>query len=202
MKKLFALLMILLVHAGFSISNAQVDLGLGVKGGINIAYQTTTGESENVYVENLLRYHAGVYLNYFFLKNLAVQPELQVSGKGSTWNDPAYNTRDMLTYIDLPILIRYQALKILNIHAGPQFGYMLSAFQKDMDSEEKTNIKDYYKDFDLGLAVGAEANLPFRINLTVRYVMGLVPTTTEAEYWEPWTNHFLQFSVGYRLLGK
>lgn len=202
MKKSLILLVCLLIFAGFNASMAQSPLGAGVKGGISFADQSTTETGENVYVKNLLTFHAGAYLNYFFNGFLAIQPELQVSGKGSTWNDPIYNTRDFLTYIDIPLLLRIQPIKMVNVHAGPQFGYLIRAFQKDLDSDEKLNIRDYYEDFDLGLAVGAEANLPFRINLTVRYVRGLIPANSDVAYWEPWKNHFLQFSVGYRIIGK
>ena len=62
-------------------------------------------------------------------------------------------------------------------------------------------INDYYKKPDLGLVVGIEANLPARINLTVRYVIGLISVTTEDEYIDPWRNNFFQFSVGYRFIG-
>lgn len=202
MKKSLAFLVCLFFFAGFTAALAQSAPGAGVKGGLSIADQSTTGAGENVYVKNLLTFHAGAYLNYFFNSFLAVQPELQISGKGSTWEDPVYNTRDFLTYIDMPLLLRIQPIKMVNVHAGPQFGYLISASQKDLNSDEKLNIRDYYENFDLGLAVGAEANLPFRINITVRYVRGLIPANSDVEYWEPWKNHFLQFSVGYRLFGK
>ncbi len=202
MKKLFAVLTIMLIYAGFSISVAQSNLGYGVKGGINVANQTSPDEAENVYVKNLIRFHGGVYLNYFFLDNLAIQPELLVSGKGSKWDDPYTDTRDLLTYIDMPVLIRYQPVKILNIHAGPQFGYMISALQDDISGDDKIDIKDWYNNLDIGLVVGAEANLPLRINLTVRYILGLSEVTNDVEYIDPWKNNFIQVSVGYRIKGR
>ena len=30
---------------------------------------------------------------------------------------------DLLTYIDVPVLLRYQIIDLLNVHAGPQTGY-------------------------------------------------------------------------------
>ena len=90
---------------------------------------------------------------------------------------------------------------MVNIHAGPQFGYLLSASQKDKSRGDVINIDDYYKKPDLGIVMGVEANLPYRINLTVRYVIGLLPTTTDVEYIEPWLNNFFQVSVGFRIKG-
>jgi len=174
---------------------------LGIKAGINISDQVTSGTGENVNVRSILRFHGGAYFTYSVLDKLAVQPELLFSGKGSDWDDPAYNVKDLLTYIDIPVLIRYQLVKIVNIHAGPQFGYLLSATQKDKSSGDVINIDDYYKKPDLGLVLGVEANLPYRINFTIRYVIGLIPTTTDVEYIEPWLNNFFQISVGFRIKG-
>jgi hypothetical protein len=186
----------------FSQVNAQSKIGFGIKAGINISDQVTSGTGENVNVRSILRFNGGAYFNYFFSDKIAVQPELLVSGKGSDWDDPAYDVKDLLTYIDVPVLLRYQVIDLLNIHAGPQFGYMLNATQKDKASGDVININEYYKKPDLGLVVGAEANLPFKINLTVRYVIGLIPTTTDVEYIEPWLNNFFQISAGYRFAGK
>ncbi len=202
MRKLSILFLTLAIISEFSFSFAQSNTGLGIKGGLNIATQTTTGEGENVYTENLMRFHGGVYFNIFLNDKFAFQPELMVSGKGSKWNDPSYNTSDLLTYIDLPLLIRYQPIKLINIHAGPQLGYLISAKQDPMDSNEKIDIKDWYNNFDIGLAFGAEANLPFRVNITVRYVLGFSTVTNELEYIDPWKNNFFQVSLGYRIKGK
>ncbi len=186
----------------FAVSlTAQPQFGAGVKGGINLATQSTTGSGEGVAVRQLFGFNAGVYGSLFVFDFLAFQPELMVSSRGSDWDDPYYNVKDLLTYIDLPLLVRYQPFKYANIHAGPQFGYLLAAKQKDKDSGELTDIKEWYNSLDVGLAFGAEANLPYRINFTVRYVIGLVSATNDVEYIEPWRNNFLQFSLGYRIIG-
>jgi len=180
---------------------AQFQYGAGVKGGLNLATQTTTGEGAGVSVRQLLGYNGGVYGNIFFTDHFAFQPELMVCKRGSDWDDIYYNVKDLLTYIDIPLLIKYQPIKYTNIHVGPQFGYLLSAKQEDKDDGEITDIRDWYNSLDVGIAFGAEANLPFRINFTIRYVLGLVSATNDVEYIDPWRNNFLQFSLGYRIIG-
>jgi len=125
-----------------------------------------------------------------------------VSGKGSHWQDNYDNEKDIVTYIDLPILLRYQPLNFLNIHAGPQIGLMLNAKQKDMETGIKININDYYQNFDYGFVFGAEANLPNNLNLTLRYIMGLFSATTDIMYVDPWKNNLIQISLGYRITGR
>jgi hypothetical protein len=195
-------LMTLFVFLLFSASlTAQPQMGVGVKGGINLATQSTTGSGEGVAVRQLLGFNAGVYGNLFVMDFLAFQPELMVSTRGSDWDDPFYNVKDLLTYIDLPLLIKYQPIKYANLHVGPQFGYLLVAKQEDKDEGDIYDIKEWYNPLDVGLVFGAEANLPFRINFTVRYVIGLVSATNDVEYIDPWMNNFLQFSLGYRIIG-
>ena len=202
MKKLVTVLIALLISCGLSVSHAQSKLGFGLKGGINLASQSTTGEGLNVNVESILRFHGGAYMNFFIFDKIAIQPEVILSGKGSKWDDPYTNTEDLLTYIDMPVLIRFQPLKLLNIHAGPQFAYLLSAFQEDISGDEKIDIKDWYNKAEIGIAFGAEANLPFNINLTVRYIIGLSEASNEVQYIDPWKNSFIQASVGYRFMGR
>jgi hypothetical protein len=179
----------------------QPKLGAGVKAGLNYTSQYTSSAS-TVDFKNIIGINVGAYCNYFLLYFLAIQPELMLSGRGSHWKNQYYNAKDVLTYIDLPILIKYQPVKLFNIHAGPQFGYLVSAMQTDFGNNLKTNIMDYYYKFDLGLAFGVEANFPLNFNLTVRYVLGLNTATTGSQYTEAWKNKFLQISLGYRLLGR
>jgi hypothetical protein len=180
----------------------QPQYGLGVMGGLNYSSQSTAGGSTTVDVQSLIGYNAGVYVNYFLLDVLAIQPELSLDRKGTHWHDQYYDARDILTYIDLPIIIKYQPVSILNIQAGPDFGYRLAATQQNLDTKLNTNIKDYYKNFDLGIAFGIEATLPIKINITLRYVLGLTPVTLSTQYDQPWKNNFFQISAGYRIFGN
>ena len=44
----------------------------------------------------------------------------------------------------------------------------------------------------MGIAPGIEVNLAFRVNLTMRYVPGLISATTGLQYSQPWKNIFFQ----------
>ena len=180
----------------------QPKFGAGVKAGLNYATQYTNTTPNSVDFKSILGINAGGYCNYFLLDFLAIQPELMVSGKGSSWKNPFYDARYNLTYIDLPILVKVQPLDFFNIHAGPQFSYLIFAKQTDLVTNQKTNVMNYYYKADLGVAVGVEANLPLNINLTLRYVLGLKTATTGAVYTETWKNKYFQASLGYRILGR
>lgn len=198
-KKLFLAITMSLLFAVSS--TAQFQFGAGIKGGLNLATQSTTGEGAGVSVRQLIGYNGGVYGNIFLTDMFGLQAELAVCSRGSDWDDVYYNVKDKLTYLDLPLLFKFQPIKYANIHLGPQFGYLLSAKQEDKDDGDITDIRDWYNSLDVGLAFGAEANLPYRINFTARYVIGLVSATNDEEYIDPWRNNFLQFSLGFRLIG-
>jgi len=200
MKRTQILTLLALLLLSMSLT-AQPKFGAGVKGGINLATQVTKGSGEGVAVQQLLGFHAGGYCSLYFYDFLALQPELMISTRGSDWDDVYYDVHDLLTYIDVPLLLRYQPIKYANVQVGPQFGYLLNARQKDDQTGEITNINDWYNKLDVGLAFGLEANLPYKINLTVRYVLGLVSATNDVEYIDPWRNNFLQISLGFRILG-
>jgi hypothetical protein len=68
-------------------------------------------------------------------------------------------------------MLRYSPVKVFNLHAGPQFGMLLSAKQEcDGNSED---IKDGLKGLDFGLGIGAGVDLPMGLGFSARYVAGL-----------------------------
>lgn len=212
MKKIFFLFVLVLITVDFSIVSGQPSrynyrksepkLGYGIKAGVNMASQSSSGEGLNIDVKSILRVNAGGYCNYFPIKFLAVQGEVLVSGKGAHWEDFYDNMKDLLTYIDFPLLVKYQPVRYVNVHAGLQASFRIKAMQKDMETGTRTNIKDYYNFSDYGLIGGVEANLPNKINLTLRYIYGLTPATTDVQYIDPWKNNVIQFSAGYRFSGR
>ena len=181
---------------------AMPKFNYGIKAGINIANQSSHGNDTITDVKNVSRINVGGYCNYSFSKYFSVQPELIISGKGSHWKDPYDEMVDLPLYIDIPLLIKIQPVNYISVVAGPQAGLRIRAMQKEVETGVKTNINDYYNFLDLGLVCGLEANLPNRLNLTVRYIFGLSSATTDQQYIDPWYNNVLQLSVGYILSGR
>jgi hypothetical protein len=198
--------------AGFSIVYGQPTrynykktppkLGYGIKAGVNVAGQSSSTGDINIDVKNILGINAGGYCNFFLFNFLGVQAEILISGKGAHWKDFYDNKKDLITYIDIPLLVKYQPARFINIHAGVQAGFRVKASQKDLETGSKVDIRDFYNFSDYGLVGGVEANLPNKINLSVRYIYGLTPATTDVQYVDPWKNNVIQCSVGYRFSGR
>lgn len=173
----------------------------GIKAGVNIADQYSPG-SEGVFdVKSIIGINAGAYYCYSLNRIFAVQTELSVSVRGSRWMELHYSqeeAKDILTYIDLPVLLRYQPDPFISIHAGPQISYLTRAMQYDYKTQIKGSIEDYYKPLDFGIVAGIQLALPQNIDLTFRYSRGLMSVYSPGGYnYESYNNCF-QFTAGYR----
>ena len=182
------------------------QLGLGIKGGLNLAGQTIKDTDIEISTKMKPGFHAGAYLYYFIKKsNWGIQVEGLYSFKGS---DITYKTltgdfsgEQKLYYLDIPVLLRWQIIKFLNVHAGPQFDILLSAEETLNDATE--DIKDELTSGEFGFAFGAEANLPFRINVTARYIVGFTDIFKGADNMDySKKNKLLMISLGFRILGE
>ena len=200
MKKIFltiALLSVCLI--------AFAGPGLGIKGGANFATQNakTFFPGVDIGTSNITGFVGGVYANWFFGDKIAIQPELLYSRKGSVSDifmgtSPLQSNTNKLTYFDIPILLKWQIIKYVNIHAGPQFSVLTKA--ETDDGSGYRDFKEDLKNSDVGLIIGAEANLPLRLNVTARYIFGLnnVSDLDEVEI----KNSTFQLTLGIRLIGN
>jgi outer membrane immunogenic protein len=194
---------VFLIMPSFLFMNAQSKMGLGIKGGLNVNLHGFMFSEER----SLVALHGGIYINYPISKFLLIQSEILLSQKGEKWDEDIMKGKYLLTYIDLPLLMRFHPTPnnaFFNIHAGPQFSYLIRAlrvYENELEDDKgKEDIKERYKDFDIGLAIGFEFNFSFHVNFTLRYVHGL--SLVSDFYGYDYKNYVLQLSAGYRFLGN
>ena len=166
----------------------------GLKAGVNFANQKWSGDGFSASADARTGFHVGGYLNIGFSETFGVQPELIYNAVGAKIGEAKFNT----DYLSIPVMLKYNPVPIFNIHAGPQFGFLLSAKQDDQD------IKDGFKGMDLGVGLGAGVDLPMGLGITARYVMGLSNISEDADDVEGVSvkNTALQISISYRLFGE
>jgi hypothetical protein len=163
----------------------------GIKAGLNFANQKIDAGSFSASPDGRTSFHAGVFA-IIKLGTLGLQPEILYNSVGADFGGDDVSKID---YVSVPILVRFNFAKIVNIHVGPQFGMLLSA---KSDGED---FKDELKSTDLGIAAGVGLDLPMGLIVSARYVVG-VSDINDAGGDYKLKNNVMQLSVGYKLFGK
>ena len=176
-KTLLILSLIILTIFGAEAQKAR----LGLKGGANFANLDRANNPDSK-----TGFHLGAYAE-FGAGGISIQPEILFSTKGAKDFD--------LSYVEIPVLLKKSFAKVLNIHLGPQFGFLTKADGIDGD------IKDTFKGSDISAVFGAGVDLPGGLNAGARYVLGLNDINDDSLSGEVKTKTF-QVYIGFKLFGK
>ncbi|MEO6848587.1 MAG: porin family protein [Chthoniobacterales bacterium] len=150
----------------------------GVKAGLNLA-NISVSDAAGASYSMKPDFHAGVLADIPLLGKLSLQPEVVYSGQGSDVKDGSEKGKYDLQFINVPVLVRYEILRGLNIETGPQLGLLLGAKVKP-DGGSSTDIKDELKTADFGWTLGASYLLPLNLGFDVRYNLGLTNTVKDS----------------------
>jgi len=199
MKKLTVILLVFAVSLGSTnvFSQGAPKPIFGAKAGANFA--NIGGETDN---KLKTAFHAGVYSEVFFDYFLMMQMEILLSFQGhAPFDDQPFSSSLNLTYINIPIMARYNIGYNLNVHAGFQVGFLLSAKSKfNDDTLEEFDVKDQFKSVDFGIPVGVGYDFMDRkINATIRYVIPASNISVNSGVGEKRTNSVFQVSLGIML---
>jgi hypothetical protein len=211
MKKLFFVVIALVV---FNNVNSQNDLKIkskpkfGMKAGLNIANANASGDGAPS-SKSLIGLNAGLFMEIKLNSKFSIQPEALYSQQGIQFDQNVffegnlYNTSNKikLSYINIPLMVKYYADKNFYIEAGPQLGFLTKAeFEIKVDGQTGTeNIKDSYKSTDIGINFGIGYDISNKIVVSSRYNRGLanaLVTTTGDN--SKFVNSVFSFSIGYK----
>lgn len=222
------------------------ELNYGVKIGGNLSnlvgdYPNNPDEYTSLNNKSKLGFHIGGFLEYQINDKFSLQPELLLSTQGNkleiieefydSYYDELYKEsltqNSKYTYINLPIILKYQIIDNLNIEFGPQVGFLVSA-KADLEYEDHTSpsdnesitidlLKDGTYEFlgetiqvkkglnrlDFGLNLGASYDFSDNIFIQGRYYRGLSKVdknSTNVMDYSSWNlkNSIFQISLGYR----
>ncbi|MDP4264353.1 MAG: porin family protein [Bacteroidota bacterium] len=159
MKKLLPLLILAISVNGL---HAQ-KLSGGLKAGVNITNFTGPGLN-NIDKKALVGFNAGGFLNLRF-GAISLQPEVLVSTAGAKYKNADSSFK--LTYLSVPVMLKYRADGGFYVEIGPQVGFKLGE-----DISNKT-IGDFAKDLDLSAAGGLGFQTKRGLGIGARYLLGL-----------------------------
>lgn len=180
---------ILLVFALiFSVIGFSQELDLGIKAGINFASLSDVEGG----LSNKSGFQAGAFAGVKFSEKLGLQADLLFSQQGATFNAEDFD----LTYVNVPIVLKYYVYKGLNIQAGPQFGFIV-----DDNIKELTFGGREAETTDVSGVVGLGYDLPFGLRVDGRYNFGLTDVLKDAGVnTTNGKNEVISIAVGYSFL--
>ncbi|MGK7389775.1 MAG: porin family protein [Candidatus Cyclobacteriaceae bacterium M2_1C_046] len=198
MKKILTTLILTLFALG-----AYAQIGAGAKVGVNFANQ----DIEGINTESTTGYHFGAYFTFGISENFALQPEILFSKQGAELSYSSITREVDYSYLTIPVLLRFNIMRVLNLHAGPQFNILSRAELEESGTMAKEEITDQLNSLDFALAFGGGVNLPKNFHLGLRYVISI---TDINETFNPSNvsidpeikNKTLQLYLGYRFFGE
>ena len=156
----------------------------GPKAGLNIA----TLSADNT--KSLMGFHVGAFVECMLTEKLALQPEVLYSVQGATADEGDGEWK--LGYIHIPFIAKYNVFKGINLEAGPQMGFLLSA-----EDEAGNDIKDSFESTEFGFNLGLSYSLPMGVMLSGRYTIGLSDVVKDNTT-DSVKSGVIQMSVGYK----
>ena len=181
MKKLF---FVAALSLGLMATTTAQETYFGTKAGLNLANLAGDDIEGN---SMLIGFSVGGFASIGISEAFSVQPELLYSTKGSSFDEGGDY---VLSYIDIPIMAKYNVSDEIHFELGPQIGLLMAA---DADGND---VKEFFSGTDIGLAVGGGYTLESGIDLSLRYATSLSTITEDSE--GDVKNTVIQVAVGYR----
>ena len=156
---------------------AKSQSHFGAKAGLNVAGQRTMS-SMNIseLTSPFIGYQLGVFYKTKPNNNFLVCAEANFSVIGSTvvlvtGSGEQYDAHRKLGYLELPVMLQYQAGKFY-FGAGPSVGFKL--FSRITNFERGPFNIPYYKTFDAAVNILAGYSVSGRVGVDLRYSHGIV----------------------------
>lgn len=173
-KILFIGCILLVSHNSFSQSffkNLTDRLYFGVKAGANYSNFTNA----NFETEGLQGFHAGAIVGYKINDNFAIQEEFLYSTQGAKLKGGLMDGEDIkLSYVSVPILLKYKTNFGLYLEAGPQIGILVD---EDFTSLGINSDTKFAEKIDGGVAGGIGYQFKNGLGIGARYYMSLTDVT-------------------------
>jgi hypothetical protein len=139
---------------------------LGAKAGVNIS-NFVGGNFQDVAKSSLVGFHVGGFIDLMFGNHFALQPELLFSSQGARLESAGNKENFRVSYIMIPIMLKYTFEGGFYLEAGPQFGFKVS------ENTPNQTIENFAKGSDLSAGVGLGYHSRFGLGIGARYLAGL-----------------------------
>ena len=151
-----------------------------------------------------LSYQGGAFAEFDLLHKIGIQPELLFSQTSSqTVSGPTSgatlasglnaNTAFTLSYLSIPILLRYNFAKFFTLNLGPQYGILI-----DKNASGSDNVQSAFKNGNFSMVGGLQLHVS-SLRVYTRYVVGL-SNVNDVSSSEKWKTQQLEVGIGLDVL--
>ncbi|WP_121666650.1 porin family protein [Mesonia aquimarina] len=207
MKKLLFTAALAVLGLGSAHAQADSDLvQIGVKGGVNFSNFTGDDSWDS---ESRTSFNAGFVAEVPFGERFSIQPEVLYSGQGfdikqidqDNLFDNDENIEYQLDYIQIPVLAKIYLIEGLNVHAGPQIGFLINDevdYQPNSDGGDiNSDLLPEPNDIDFSIAAGVEYKFDNGFFIQGRYNHGLSKIFSDDDSGVDIKNSVWQAGVGF-----
>ena len=182
---------------------AQIP-GLGVKGGVNLATQHTSGEDsgDGDGLTSFPALVAGVFMTFPLASWIEFQPEALYSVKGSRFEGSGFTSTALVDYLEVPMLARVSrrgGTLGFYVAGGPYVAFRLRARTRTTFSgaTEELDIGEETEALDFGLSIGGGVEWR-RLVFDGRYLYGLQNVVKDQSDDLKITNRAISITAGFR----
>jgi hypothetical protein len=174
MKKL-SLLVLLSAVLVFLAQPCFSQRSIFVTGGVLTSWIT----GEHSWSTGLIGGQVGVGMHIANLnERIGFRGELNYSLQGSNWDETETSGHTSMSYLNIPLVLRYQWASGLFGELGVQPGFLLSA--KDHWEGGSEDAKEWLNSFDFGIPVGVGYEFKGNFGVGLRYIMGVTNVLSDS----------------------
>jgi hypothetical protein len=167
--------LVLLGIAVLTLTATKAQIEFGAKAGLNLAnYSGSLATGAKIKVG----FNVGGLVCIPVTKMIIVQPEIVYSSEGAKASNGGSDYSENLSYINVPILVKYKSDIGIFGEIGPQIGFLLSA--KDKVSGTSTDVKQYFNSTNISIVFGAGYLSSMNIGADIRYNLGVANIAKDA----------------------
>lgn len=156
-------LSIILILCAVSSASLAQTFGFGPKAGVNLSNY----RGGNIETDAKVGYHLGGLLNFGFGNVFSIQPEVLFSTIGAKVESGGSKTDFKISYLTVPVMLKFKTRSGFYLEAGPQAGFRLS------ESVPDQTIDHFAKNLDISLGAGFGYQSNIGLGIGLRYVAGL-----------------------------
>ena len=181
-------LIVLVVTFFISTAMYSQELDFGIKLGSNFASISDAKQDSSTRTG----IQAGIFGGVKFNDKVGINLDVLYSQQGADFNAGAFD----LTYVNLPLVLKYFLVGGLHIQAGPQFGILIDdSLSEILDDDYKEIVES-----EISGIIGVGYDLPFGLRIDGRYNFGLTDISKSEVENRGVKNSVFTIAVGFAFL--